>query len=258
MLGLGHAARAMEDSRAIARLVNMASEPTPSSRSPRGTSSTLNPKSPATQSRSAEGAPQQQLQLGYPYGPMDTAQFQAAGGVVDETCEPACAGPPQIPGFAGFKGCYRCGSKEHRQVNCRVKHGEQVKKPIRRAVRVHGEDKAWQWLKEVFEDVKIEEQHKRERKEKKKREKNEGRRVRRKERKFREGYADMREWQRQLERNAREGRARQMRDQRERKSQESKKKTEGRVRQEREVRTIDNHKTLTIIKDKDKTDRDKI
>merc|ERR1712167_464408 len=113
---------------------------------------------------------------------------------------------------------------------------------------------------DVLEDIKREENERKKKKERKNTEKNERRRVRRKERKFKDGYADMREWQRQLEKNAREGRIRQMR---ERKSRESKKENKSTVRSKTKVGGNEKTKTLKISKDQvrydgqtDKTDKD--
>lgn len=212
----------------------------------------LNPKSPATQSRSPEGAPQE-----VPYCQMDKAAcFQAAGGV-DETRRLQLQPLPQVPGRAGFTGCRRCGSMEHRAANCGIQHSEQAKKPLRHVFRAVGEEAAKHWLMSMLDDIRREEEVKKQRKEKKKSQKNERRRKSRKERKFREGYTDMREWARQLDRNSREGRARQMRIQEERKFRDSKKKTERRVKPEKEVSLKDTTKTLNISKDQVRSDGQK-
>ena len=84
------------------------------------------------------------------------------GGCVDCTA-------PQVPGYVGYKGCHRCGSKAHRAVNCRVRHEEQIKKQLRRALRQERGAEIQSWLQRLIEDIKKEEIEKKERKERKKR-----------------------------------------------------------------------------------------
>merc|ERR1712159_208149 len=76
----------------------------------------------------------------------------AAGGLQAEIAGTGGGGgSKQIPGAKGYVGCHRCGSKEHRAINCKVEQQEKIGPTIRKRLKQDGEEATRVWLLQVLD-----------------------------------------------------------------------------------------------------------